>query len=310
MSRKEAIFLSLFVLVFAAGFIFYMKKIYKPKPAQAATQPAANQTASAAVTVATPPSPGYQTWTLPDVLKEISGNVLAGNDRMACIEDNEGIIYMYNLQSKKIDEEIQFAGKGDYEGIALVGDVYWVLRSDGFLFEVQPAKGGKPAVKTYDLPLTTENDTESLFYDREHKRLLVGVKEKDLTEKEKKGVYAFDLDKKRMNKEAAFYIDGEKKDKDDKDEDDKGKKKKKKKKEVKPSELAIHPKTGEIYVLDGPDSELLIVEPSGKIKSIQKLDKDVFPQPEGMSFSSDGSLYISSEAGKKGQAVIAKIELQ
>jgi hypothetical protein len=307
MSRKEVIFLSSFVLVFAAGFIFYMKKIYKPKTVHTTSQPAASQTASPTVAIESPPSPGYQTWTLPDVLKEISGNVLAGQDRMACIEDNEGIIYIYNLQSKKIDEEIKFAGKGDYEGIARVGDVYWVLRSDGFLYEVHPVQGGKSTVKTYDLPLTSENDTESLFYDSENKRLLVGVKEKDLTEKDKKGVYAFDLDKKTLNKEAVFYIDGGKK---DKEEADKGKKKKKKKKEVKPSDLAIHPKTRDIYVLDGPESELLILEPSGKLKSTQKLDKDVFPQPEGLCFSEDGHLYISSEAGKKGKAVIAKMELQ
>jgi uncharacterized protein YjiK len=273
-----------------------------------AEKAAVTQTTSAAVTVASPPGTAYQTWTLPDELKEISSHALAGNDRMACIQDNDGIIYIYNLQSKEIEEEINFAGKGDYEGLARVGNAYWVLRSDGFLFEVQPRQGGKPVVTTYDLPLTLENDTESLFYDSAQNRLLVAVKEKDLTEADKKGVYAFDLAKKRMSTDAVFFIDGDRKETDR--EEEKDGKKKKKKNEVKPSEIAIHPKTGEIYVLNGPESELLIVEPSGKIKSTRKLDKNVFPQPEGMCFSGDGNLYISSEAGKKHPAVIAKIELQ
>jgi hypothetical protein len=246
MSRKEAIFLSLFVLVFAAGFIFYMKKIYKPKNEPVANQPAATTpAASAAVTVSAPPAPAYQTWALPEELKEISANVFVDNNRMACVQDNDGIIYIYNLQSKQIDQQIAFAGNGDYEGLAFTGSTYYVLRSDGFLFEVQPNKDGKPTVKTYDLPFSEANDTESLFYDSANNRLLIAVKEKDLNDSKDKGVYGFDLAKKRLGANAVFYIEGSVKDKSDKDEDDKKDKKKKKKKEIKPSDIAIHPKTGE-----------------------------------------------------------------
>lgn len=39
----------------------------------------------------------------------------------------------------------------------------------------------------------------------------------------------------------------------------------------------------------------------GTIKAFQFIDKDLMPQPEGICFSPEGELYISSE-GKKGEA--------
>ena len=38
----------------------------------------------------------------------------------------------------------------------------------------------------------------------------------------------------------------------------------------------------------------------GVLKSYQTIDKEMMPQPEGICFSPDGKLYISSE-GKKGE---------
>ncbi len=308
MSKREAIFLISIVVVVIGGFYYYMKYVFEPAPKQPADVLVANTDTRPAQ------KPHNNEWLLPGELKEISANVFRDNDHMACIEDNDGIIYMYNLQSRSIDEKISFAGNGDYEGLAKVKNTWYVLRSDGFLFEVQEQKGAKPIVKTYDLPLTVENETESLCYDSANNRLLVGVKEKDPTEKDKKGVYGFDLATKKMSTDAVFYLESSKKDKDkedkkDKDDDDKkGKKKKKDRSEIKPSDFAIEPGTGELYILDGPSSRLIIADPKGNIKSSVQLDKHTFPQPEGLCFSPGGDLYISSEGGKNGQGVIVKFK--
>ncbi len=305
------------VVVVIGAFYYYMKYIYKPTPKQPAEVLAANSASGPAGTVE------WQEWLLPDELKEISANVFQDDTHMACIDDNEGIIYIYNLQSKRIDDKIRFAGKGDYEGLAKVQNTWYVLRSDGFLYEVQP--GSKdPAVKTVDLPLGVENDTESLCYDSAHNRLLIGVKEKDLTEQDKKGFYSFDLKTRKMNTNAVFYIessynseDKEEKDKHndqekakDKDKSGKGKDKKKKKgdAEIKPSGIAINPANSELYILDGPSSRLFIADATGNIRSKIQLDKKIFPQPEGLCFNSKGDLYISSEAGKNEQGVIVKFK--
>ncbi len=309
MSKREAIFLISIVVVVIGGFYYYMKYVFEPAPKQPADMLVANTDAKPA------PKPNNNEWPLPGELKEISGIVFRDNDHIACIQDKDGIIYIYNLQSRSIDAKIPFAGNGDYEGLAKVKNTWYVLRSDGFLFEVQEQNGAQPVVKTYDLPLTVENDTESLCYDSANNRLLVGVKEKDLTEKDKKGVYGFDLKTKKMSTDAVFYLELSKKgdDKDekkDRDDDDKGKgkKKKKDKSEIKPSDFTIEPGTGDLYILDGPSSRLITADSKGNIKTNVQLDKHTFPQPEGLCFSPGGDLYISSEGGKNGQGIIVKFK--
>ncbi|MBQ0740145.1 SdiA-regulated domain-containing protein, partial [Aquimarina celericrescens] len=62
-----------------------------------------------------------------------------------------------------------------------------------------------------------------------------------------------------------------------------------------PSELTIHPKTGEIFILDSKIPRLLILKPNGSFKKIYKLNPKYFQQPEGISFDSQGRMYVSNE---------------
>jgi uncharacterized protein YjiK len=245
-------------------------------------------------------------WTMPKELKEISANVFIDDVRMACIQDNDGIIYIYNLQTESVDEQIEFADKGDYEGLALVRSTYYVLRSDGVLFEVQPQKGKAPLVKTYETPLKAENETESVCFDNDNNRLLVAVKTKDLHENDKKGIYAFDLKTKQMSTTAVVYIESKVDIDENEEANGKGKKKKKEKAEIKPSDLAIQPGTKDFYILDGPSARLFITDAKGNIKSKYELDRNILPQPEGICFSKSGDIYISSEANKNKHGMIVK----
>ena len=45
---------------------------------------------------------------------------------------------------------------------------------------------------------------------------------------------------------------------------------------------------------------MAIYSHDGKFKMVQFIDKELMPQPEGICFSPEGKLYISSE-GKKGE---------
>jgi DNA-binding beta-propeller fold protein YncE len=84
--------------------------------------------------------------------------------------------------------------------------------------------------------------------------------------------------------------------------------KKKKKKAIMPSSIGIHPLTGEIYITDGPKSRLAILQPSGKILKVIELGKE-FAQPEGVSFSPSGDLFISNEGtSKPGNIIELKLE--
>jgi len=301
MSKREAIWLSIIALVFLGGFYYYMKYVFKPKPRQSPEVRAVNNGS---------PKPllpeDKREWTMPKELKEISANVFVDDVRMACIQDNDGIIYIYNLQSESIDEQIPFAGKGDYEGLALVRSTYYVLRSDGVILEVQLQKGKPPLVKTYETPLKAENETESVCFDNENNRLLVAVKTKDLHEEDKKGIYAFDLKTKQMSTTAVAYIESKVSADDHEGGNGKGKKKKKEKAVIKPSDIALQPGTKDFYILDGPSARLFITDAKGNIRSGYELDRNILPQPEGICFSKSGDIYISSEANKNKHGMIVK----
>ncbi len=73
-----------------------------------------------------------------------------------------------------------------------------------------------------------------------------------------------------------------------------------KKGSFKPSAIAVHPQTGDIYVVASVGKALLVYSREGLLLHVKSLDPDLFPQPEGMCFGRDGTLYIAHEgAGKQ-----------
>ena len=130
-----------------------------------------------------------QRWELPERLLEISGVSWLDKDRFACVQDEMGIVFIYNTATSKIEKEISFAGTGDYEGIAIVDDAAWVVRSDGYLYEITSITAGKPTINEYDTPLTAKHDTEGLCYDQKNHRLLLAIKEIDPGNTDYKGIF-------------------------------------------------------------------------------------------------------------------------
>ena len=70
-----------------------------------------------------------------------------------------------------------------------------------------------------------------------------------------------------------------------------------------PSGIAIHPITGQIYIISSVGKLLILLSRKGKILEVRNLDSKLFIQPEGICFSPDGDLYISNE-GKEGKGNI------
>jgi uncharacterized protein YjiK len=240
-----------------------------------------------------------QKWDLPAELKEVSGIAYIDKNRFACIQDEQGTIFIFNKATKAIEKQIPFGAPGDYEDIALIGNTAWIVRADGRLFEVEMT-GGQKTAKEYATPLTVEQNIEGLSHDKANNRLLLAVKDNDAGGKEAKGVYAFDLSKKSLANEPVLRIEV--------NQDGLGSGKNKKGKAVRPSAIAIHPNTGELYVTDGPKQRLLIMDATGTIKNVFALGSS-FEQPEGITFSPEGELFISNE-GVKEPGNILQVNLQ
>ena len=105
-------------------------------------------------TLATPD----KTFVLPNILIEISGLTNNGETSIACVQDEKGIIFIYNLTENKIDKEINFNIAGDYEGIARVNKTIYILKSDGVIYEVIDFDSELPKVKSYTTGILAKNN--------------------------------------------------------------------------------------------------------------------------------------------------------
>jgi uncharacterized protein YjiK len=237
-------------------------------------------------------------WDLPGELKEVSGIAYLDEQRFACVQDEEGSIFIFNPTSNSIEKKIAFGDPGDYEDIAVIGDIAYVLRADGKIFEANIKNTGGKATQ-HNTSLTVEHNVEGLCYDKANNRLLLAIKDDEPGKPDFKGIYAFDLSKKAFIKEPAYKLDlknellrssGKKKDK-----------------TIKPSAIGIHPTSNDIYIVDGPKAKLLVMDNLGKIKRMLELGKD-FSQPEGIAFSEQGEMFISNE-GTKSSGNILQVQL-
>jgi uncharacterized protein YjiK len=238
-----------------------------------------------------------QRWSLPPVLKEISGIDHIAGDRFACIMDEKGIIFIYNTAENRIERMIPFTGNGDFEGIAIAGTTAYALRADGTIFEIKRYSSNKPSVKEYHTPFSRKQDVEGLCYDATHQRLLLAIKKNEPGGDHYKGIYAFDLGKKTLSPTPVYRIEF----------DNKIWSQRNGSNTMRPSDLAIHPRTGDIYITDGEDPKLLILGTDGTHKYLYRFDHHDFPLPEGICFAG-GGLFIANE-GVHGDGSILKIAL-
>ena len=255
-----------------------------------------------------------KTYKLKGVLKEISGLSWYDDHEIACVQDEDGLVFIYDLKKDKIEEEIKFAKDGDYEGIEYVGKTTWVVKRNGDLFQVKKFDTKKQETKKHETFLNSNNDVEGLAYDADNNRLLLACKGKageGKKFKNKRAIYEFNLDKKKLKKTPAYLVDLD----DIRKFVEAGRVAGYYEKVAEffdpnngnitfqPSSLAVHPISNEIFVISSIGKLLLVLNPRGKIVYLHKLDKTKFKQPEGITFDKRGNLYISTE-GKGGKGKI------
>jgi len=237
------------------------------------------------------------TWRLPDQLVEVSGNTWVDKDHLILIEDMHPNLYLIKIDDKNatLEKTIPFAEeekeKTDIEDVAIVNNTVYALWSHGVLFKISDWQT-KPKAEEIRTFLSKGNNTEGLCYDPVTQKLLVACKDASNVADEKKttkAVYQFDVAKNKLDEQPFLLIH-----KND------FKKPSGQTPDFNPSAIAVHPITHDIYLLSTRASKCMAVySHDGKFKTIQFIDAELMPQPEGICFSPEGILYISSE-GKKG----------
>jgi len=256
---------------------------------------------------------------LPGRLNEISGLSISANGALLiAVNDEQGKLFYLDKNTGKVVQEFKFGKSGDYEGVEMVYGQVFVVNSSGTLYKVNHPGEINQETTTYRTPLQRVNDVEGLAYDKAAHRLLIACKGKagegDAL-KEKRAIYSFDINGEKLLKEPLFVInrqeikDWRHREKsiasrvigylDENLADD----------AFGPSGIAIHPLTGEVYVLSSVGNCLVVLSPAGKILHFEALNPDLHQQPEGICFDSAGTLFLSDEA-RGGRAEIFKYRMK
>ena len=146
---------------------------------------------------------------LPDTLREVSGLTNIDSTTFACVQDENGILFIYDVSKNEIKKQYVFNIDGDYEGVTRVDKTIYVLRSDGTLFEILNYTSDNFKLTSYATGIPANNN-EGLCYDPDGKRLLIACKGKigkGPEFKDKRVIYGFDLQTKTLTKEPIFDFD-------------------------------------------------------------------------------------------------------
>ncbi len=240
-----------------------------------------------------------------EALKEISG--LSPTDSagvyLAIADERGEVFFVEGNRGGAVSRRVVFRDKGDFEGVEMVGKTIWAAKSNGDMYEIKDWEKSQPQVVEFKTFLKKHNDVEGLAYDPWRKALLLACKEQP-DSLYPRDIYVFNLKTKTLDESPAYTIHPE---------------------EVNrlvsygeverheyfsPSGLAVHPLTGDVYVISTALKRLVVLDyATGKIKFAQRLDKKILPQPEGISFDPQGNLLLSSE-GKTGEGMILKFNFK
>lgn len=254
-----------------------------------------------------------QTIILPDELREISGLTVIDPKTLACVQDEEGLIFIYDLKTQTITHKIPFAGPGDYEGIAAVGKDMYILRSDAKLFRVRNYQSAKRSVDSIATGILNK-ENEGLCFDQKNNRLLIGSKSKigkGAEFKNLRTIYAFDLKQNQLKQDPLYTYDlnsikefaaknriqlPTKPNRKNPNEQDIALK-------FQLSGIYIHPKSKLLYALSASDYYLFVFNNLGEIIHLEVLDPQKFNKAEGIAIMPNGDVYISNE-GQTGNPTI------
>ena len=235
-------------------------------------------------------------WVLPPRLDEISGLAVDPRGRLFAVVDETAVVYQIDYRRGIILKEFALGDppvQDDIEGIAIAGEAFFLVSSDGKLYESpEGADSASVQYTEYETGLGELCEIEGLTYRASDRSLLLGCKNaRKKRLKDKIAVYRWPLPEGPLDSSPVLLLDAEPllAAADDL-------------KQLSPSGLDVSP-TGNLVFVAGPERQLFELTPEGQIRFIRALPARIHPQPEGVVFGPDGTLIVSDEAAR-GEAAI------
>jgi uncharacterized protein YjiK len=238
---------------------------------------------------------------MPENLLEISGIAFNGGnaDTFYAIQDEDGKLFYGKLGADMVNHT-KFGKHGDYEDVAICGNLIIVLKSNGKLYTFPLSEVKEPEltnVQELDA-LLPGGEYESMYADEAARKLYVLCKncDDDKTSKSSSGYILdiaangtlkltgnFQIDVKQIKK-----LSGESK------------------VNFRPSAMAKNPITKQWYIVSSVNELLVVADANWKVVGTYGIDHKVFLQPEGLAFDKKGNMYISNEGDEFSKGNVLK----
>lgn len=220
-------------------------------------------------------------------LREVSGLAMHGN-RLFAHNDESATLFEINSEDGSIVKQFYVGEetgiKGDFEGLAIVDSVFYLLKSNGNLLEFSEGNNGETvSFEEYKNKLSKKLDMEGLCYDPQGDRLLMITKDDQRKKsKNKRSIFSFSLSEKSINTSAIYLLEVPEIASVNFIEKDFG-----------PSAIEFDPTTDHFFIIAHISKLIVEMDKLGQIIAIDKLPHH--PQPEGITLLSDGSIVIADE---------------
>jgi uncharacterized protein YjiK len=231
----------------------------------------------------------FRQWKLPDRLREVSGLALTRDMRLLAISDEEAVVYELDYRSGVLVKAFALGEptlRGDFEGIAVLDEIVWLMTSKGRLVAAQEGQDGeRVAFSEFATGAGDYCELEGLAEDPQSNSLLLACKQvfeaKDplriftvpIADGKPTGMTWADI----PAAEIAARLNGKK---------------------VRPSAIALDPQTGNRLLLAANHAALINLAPDGSlIDAIILPGKSRHQQAEGIAISTDGLLLVADEGG-------------
>ncbi len=229
---------------------------------------------------------------LPLELDEISGVAYYAKDSsIFAINDEKG--WLYKLKKGSNGLRWKFSKGADFEDLVLLDSAFYVLQSNGNIIRLTFDTKNNIVVQqyTFEQQEGVKNEFEILYFDSTRQKLILVCKDCESDKKKSLTTFSFDPFSGQytgsdfsINVEKIAESIGEEKIR------------------FKPSAAAINPKNGLLYIVSAINEMIVITDVNGNFKNSFKVDKGIFKQPEGITFTPSGDMIISNEAADVGVA--------
>ena len=228
--------------------------------------------------------------TLPAALREVSGLATTTDGRVFTHGDESATISELDVSSGKVRKRFWLgavAEKGDFEGIAIAGDRFFLVTSQGLIYAAREGEASS-AVRfdRYDSGAGVACEIEGLAFDARGDRLLLPCKNALRREfRNRLIVMAVPVRTMRVQNELAVSISF-------------AELPPALRRGVQPTSIEVHPRTGNWIVLSSAPAALIELDPQGKLVKSVALSGKRHAQAEGLAFTPDLTMLISDEGGK------------